>query len=158
MGHLSALFLILILNGCATFTKEQCQTFDWNERGYRSAIGGRTQVQAQAYYQNKCTEEHGVDYDRKQLEAGYKKGLEEFCSPENALKFGASGSNYQGTCPKEKEKAFVSNFRAGTNIYLQNRVEELETEKQQLQQQIDDLSSRISNLESELSSRPVSCF
>ncbi len=46
--------IILILSGCATYSKKQCETMDWHQKGFDTALEGKSQPEGLDYYQRVC--------------------------------------------------------------------------------------------------------
>lgn len=137
------------LSGCSTYSKKQCQTFNWQERGYSDAIKGESKGGGLAHYNRTCTKEHGVAPDITAYEQGFKKGLEYFCTPERASSFGDEGGKYRGTCQGKNEDKFLVRYSAGFNQYLKRKVSELKIENENLEEKVEYLQDKIDNLESQ---------
>src|SRR5690606_32054551 len=57
----------------------------------------------------------------------HREGVNVFCQQDNGYSFGASGKKYNQICPKELESAFLTEYRRGRKVYL----DELILQKQQ---------------------------
>jgi hypothetical protein len=146
--------LLLSLCGCSTYTESQCANFDWNQKGYATAMSGYSEEQGLKHFYQECGEKYAINPSRTQFSAGFKDGLKVFCTPERGLKFGMSGKDYVGTCTNSSnETAFLKNYSVGINSYLKNRVGELESrvknlegDNEHLKRDNDDLREEVSGL------------
>lgn len=152
--HMRPQYLLLllitptVLVSCTTFTKQQCESMDWQTQGYKAALAGVPVQESFNQYQKSCREvqvslaqAHGDAFAR-----GYDIGREKFCTAENASKFAGDGGVYRGTCP---DKAITPNFMAS---YQSGREKFLLGEIQSLRSQISDLQSKVSSQAGEISS------
>lgn len=140
----------LSITACSTFSKKECESMDWYQSGFTSARQGDTVGDGLAYYQRKCTDEHGIAVNGQRFQEGYDKGLQYFCTEGEARLFGQTGKQYRGTCPKDKESAFTKNYDSGRMDYLIQRVKNLEQEISNLESQISYKDSEISALRSQV--------
>lgn len=141
------------VTGCTTYSRSQCENFDWQNRGYNSALKGQSTPEGLAHYQKECAEVHEVVPNTVEFEKGYKKGNQIFCTGDYAEKFGLKGGEYRsGICGEESEKAFLKPYIKGINVYYKNRVSELEYQVADLESEVSDLESKVSSLESEVNS------
>ena len=143
---------IFLLQGCSTYSLKECESFDWNERGYLNALDGKSENFGIAHYHEACNKKYKIEVNIKEFKLGYQKGLQIFCMPEKALEFGNKGGTYLGTCPQEKEPNFLNKYTLGFNQFLKEKVEKLERENSYLESQISSLQSENSLLESKISS------
>jgi len=155
-------FVISILSlvslvACSTFSKKECLNMNWAQQGHQTAMNGETEGMGQTFYQKTCTQEWGVPVNETAFSAGYKDGIEQFCTPENAMDFAMRGGTYRKICPKAQEEKFLPQFKTGQLVYLSNRVQELESQVSSLKSELVWRDSRISDLESRLSSEQSIC-
>jgi hypothetical protein len=144
LGFAGAVLLMFILSGCTTFSRSDCETMDYAERGRNGALKGETLSETSYYYLRNCESEHHVPVDREKLKRGYTDGLKTFCTAAYTQRFAANGGVYNGTCPKSEEPKFIDAFRSGRISYLESEVDRLKKE-------VDRLSSDVSSLESDKS-------
>lgn len=147
-----ALTLAMFSLGCSTYSKTQCDDFNWQDIGYNSALRGELNNEMPIHYGRECTEEHQVRVNQDQFLAGYNKGLAVVCSAEGGRSLGKMGKAYKGICPKEEEEAFMKSYESGRVDFLANRVEELELKVRRLDSDNSDKEDKIRDLESELTS------
>lgn len=139
--------------GCTTYSRSQCENFDWQNRGYNSALKGQSTPEGLAHYQKECAEVHEVVPNTVEFEKGYKKGNQIFCTSEYGKKFGLKGGEYRsGICTGKSEQKFLKPYVVGINSYYKNRVSELEYQVADLESEVSDLESKVSSLESEVNS------
>lgn len=72
----------------------------------------------------------------KKMKARYTEGLNIFCTPSNAYRFGSSGGVYLEVCPKNVEEAWLTEYRKGRKIWLTAVIGEKEKEVQRLDGEI----------------------
>lgn len=126
----------LLLSACATMSPEQCMVADWYGLGEQDARAGRT-ADYLAERASACREA-GYSADNEAWRAGFKRGLEAFCTLDNGFRFGVEGSRYQRSCPAEWEPEFSDGYQLGASIYaLQQRVEQGDAELERVLDQID---------------------
>ena len=151
------LFSLVSLVACSTFSKKECLNMNWGQKGHQTAMNGETEQMGQTFYQKECTKEWGVPVNVTAFSAGYKDGIDLFCTPENAMDFAMRGGTYRQNCPKAQEEKFLPEFKTGQLVYLSNRVQELESQVNSLRSELAWRDSRISDLESRLSSAQSIC-
>jgi hypothetical protein len=94
---------------------------DWRTIGYEDGAAGHPASRIGVH--RKACGEHGVAPDFDAYQAGRGEGLLEFCTPANGYRIGASGGDYGGVCPVEREGEFVRAFSEGHEAYvLRSRV------------------------------------
>jgi len=138
---ISILFPIFLLS-CATYSKKECESFNWDQRGYRSALRGEVKEDRLSYYYVTCNDKYAVKPEDQSFNTGYEKGLKRFCTADYAKEFARRGGEYVGTCTPEQEKSFLKPYAKGVNQFYKTRVYALE-------RKVSDLESEVSSLESE---------
>ncbi|MGE0633165.1 MAG: DUF2799 domain-containing protein [Pseudobdellovibrionaceae bacterium] len=147
----SALTAIAFLSACSTFSKKECETMNWGQKGYESALKGEASArEALTYYDDKCKDEHGVEPQRDSFSIGYNDGLKVFCTPEYAKRFGSEGGVYKGHCPKDPQTNLEQHYSSGRLQFLEIRVKKLE-------QEVHDLQSSLSSARSDVSECEARC-
>ena len=135
--------MLVLLAGCSTYSKKECEVKDWYQEGYNSAREGNT-IDSINHFRKNCSQEHGVAINETLFNEGFEKGLTYLCTEQQGRLFGQQGRVYRGTCPKELESNFVKTYESGRMDFLVQKVNSLEDE-------ISDLRNRNVSLESELS-------
>lgn len=152
MMKISILFGLLMLTlGCSTYSKRQCQNFNWEMIGRDKAIRGDTLESSLAHYQKACGE-HKISVSEEQFQKGYQSGIQILCSSEGGQNLGRTGFTYKGTCPKNLEDSFLKGYTTGKVEYMSRRIDELERKVKDLESEVSSKDREISNLESEVSS------
>ena len=114
-----ALALVLCaLIGCNSIPKinrpkvsgDPCANADWFEVGRLDALQGISQ--SASLYVGRCPNQ----LDSELYNAGWNRGLIDFCRPERGYDAGRSGLEYTGICPVHVEAAFLRAFNAGKEI------------------------------------------
>lgn len=130
--RLLLLALLAILSGCASLSETECRTGDWEDIGFRDGNRGAGEDRASDHAE--ACAEYGVQVDRKAWKRGYRKGLDAYCTPENAVEVGLGGGNYGGVCPPESDREFSTHWRAARVVYEQRqRVSQLDSRRRELE-------------------------
>jgi len=112
---IAAAALTLVLQGCASMSRNECLNADWYAIGYESGIRG--QHEAQISEHRKACAEHGVTPDLARYLEGRDAGLQRFCEPRNGYRLGRAGTGYVGVCPQRLEGEFLQAYGAGREMY-----------------------------------------
>ena len=96
---------VLLLNSCATLTKQQCRTADWRTLGYRDALVGWPHSRLDRHV--KACNRANVEPDKEAWLKGHKQGARVYCRPANAYKTGTMGLRYHNICEPEQEPTFL---------------------------------------------------
>jgi hypothetical protein len=103
------------LSGCASMSADECLTMDWMAIGYEDGSRGYTADRLGSH--RKACAKHGVTPDFAAYQQGHAQGVEDFCQPGRAFRFGENGGNYSGLCPAELEPEFLQAYNAGHQLY-----------------------------------------
>jgi hypothetical protein len=127
-----ALACATLLGGCSSLSQTECQSANWKEIGYEDGSRGARPARADEHRES-CAK-HGIAVDRDAWERGYARGLETYCTPENALQLGLRGGDYAGVCPPALDLDFTSHWRAGRVVFDQRqRVARLDERRRELE-------------------------
>jgi hypothetical protein len=110
-----SVFTLLLLQGCASIGRDECQVADWYTVGLEDGARGAA-PDAIARYRKACAE-HGVTPDLNAYMSGRAEGLASFCTPGSGFNVGAQGGAYAGVCPPELESAFLEAYGSGRKLY-----------------------------------------
>lgn len=142
--------VLLLVSACTTFSKEQCASFDWYERGYETAMKGNPEYTGYGFYQKECGQVHGIQPVKEKFTTGFGKGVERFCTPENGMSYGLSGARYQGICPEKLEGPFLAKYQLGKIEFTGMKMQQMEGEMDRLrhdnyqkERKIEDLERRL---------------
>ncbi|MDO4450897.1 MAG: DUF2799 domain-containing protein [Moraxella sp.] len=107
------LFLpILILSGCATTTTlkaTECTHANWEHVGLNDGMHGAS---SQAILKHAKTCQGKSTPNHELWEAGRQKGLESYCTPNNAYNIGRLGRTLNGVCDDKDGKTLEELHRA----------------------------------------------
>lgn len=107
---------LLVLAGCASMDREQCQIADWRLVGYQDGVLGKSAATI-GEYRRDCAR-HAVVPELDAWRAGRDEGLQQYCTQDNGFRLGQAGRSYNGVCPAASETAFRSAYDDGRAIYL----------------------------------------
>lgn len=99
------------LSSCATMSEDQCLAGAWGERGYKDGLEGRAPSRL-ADHAQACAK-YGVGPDESVYFAARERGLAEYCTPYGGFDAGRTGKTYEGVCPYERERVFLSAYEDG---------------------------------------------
>ncbi|PID71577.1 MAG: hypothetical protein CSB34_06810 [Desulfobulbus propionicus] len=149
MRKLFICLLALVCGGCASLNREECVTGDWYGIGYRDGVQGRVKSQV-ARHQKACSE-YQIKLDLEEYMRGREQGLRGYCTPGNGYRQGVRGAGYNYVCPREYEADFLTAYKRGRELYLQEQeVKRLEQELKELQADEEDLDDKIKQTEATL--------
>lgn len=143
LQRISIIGLILIgLSGCASMSEEECLVMDWRTIGYEDGLQGKSGAVIGNY--RKACAKAGVTPDLDEYQAGREQGLQEFCRPQNGYNLGERGGRYNGVCPANTEREFLSAYDEGRTLYeLRADVRRLESSVVSTQNEIDQLGEEM---------------
>lgn len=101
----AVLLMALLVSGCATLNRSECEAGQWQEIGYHDGARGRGN-EFLGLHQRACAK-HGVDVAEPLYNNGYLAGLADFCQPQTAYRLGRNEEIYNYACPSEFERPFV---------------------------------------------------
>ena len=109
----------VVVSACGTRKTdwaEFCSSTIWKEHGYYDAKKGFS-YRLMGVYKERC----GNDFSSSEellYQAGYLKGIKEFCTYENGLTFGSKNEPNPKSCPFELAEAFDKGYRSGKALYI----------------------------------------
>ncbi len=109
------LFLATVTSGCATYTREECSSGNWEKIGQQDGSDGRSPDRFDLHV--KACGLDRSDASRATYMAGRDKGLAAYCTDARGYREGALGQKYLGVCPAALEPQFVTGFNLGQRIY-----------------------------------------
>lgn len=112
----SMIFLLLLIQGCASLNKDECMVADWRLIGYQDGVAGKSSA-AVGEYRRDCAK-HAIVPDLDAYQAGRSEGLLEFCKVDNGYRLGASGRGLASVCPSHLEADFRAAYNQGRELYL----------------------------------------
>ncbi len=154
-SFLIAAFSFVLLSGCASLSKDECITGDWQGIGYRDGLQGKAEAFI-AEHQSACSE-YKITVDLALYQQGRERGLNTYCKADNGYRLGRSGAEYGYVCPKQGEQAFLQAYHAGREIYLQEKeVKEIEQQISRQLREVTQLKDKIDLTEKKLVSDGLS--
>jgi uncharacterized small protein (DUF1192 family) len=108
--------LVLLLQGCATLDRDQCQVADWRLIGYQDGVQGKP-ASTIGTYREDCAE-YAIVPDLDAWQAGRAQGLQEYCKPATSFRLGRAGHAYPAVCPEPADPAFRTAYDDGRAIFM----------------------------------------
>jgi len=139
---LVVLFASMMLGGCATLNRSECQNADWNMIGLEDGLKGLPTANIGKH--RKACAKYDVTPDLDEYRSGYDEGIRQFCIPERGFELGQSGGQYSGACPPDLEASFLENFNHGRK--LRGLINGIEVDKASLRKSKDDLKEKEDQL------------
>ncbi len=102
------------LSGCATLSRDECQSGDWHKIGMQDGSDGRTEDRFKTHAKA-CELDRSVVSKAAYLEAR-QKGLELYCTQVRGYREGSLGQKYLGVCPAHTASQFLTGFEFGRSI------------------------------------------
>jgi hypothetical protein len=131
-----ALAATLFLSGCASMSKSECMSANWEDVGIRDGAAGRPEEYLIEH--SKACAEVQVTPDRNAWLKGREHGLERFCVPYRAYQVGESGGGFDtGMCAGFDQERLQNAFERGRDV---NR---MQSELSSLDSQIQDIRARL---------------
>jgi hypothetical protein len=133
---IGALAAMAALCACSSMSANECMATDWRTVGYEDGVVGYSGDRIGKY--RKACSEHGVTPSLEQYQAGREQGLREFCKPVNGFRAGARGHGYNGVCPAELDRAFMSAYESGRQLHtLRSRVSSTASDLDSMRDELD---------------------
>ena len=119
------LMLLALSAGCATLNENECRSVDWRELGRQDGAKGY-ESQRLGEHMGACGK-FGIAPDADAYRAGREEGLRQYCTPENALHLGLSGSGYHQVCAGEVGEMFALTYNRGAALRtIQSDIQDLQ--------------------------------
>lgn len=141
LNAVAVFLMVVLLAGCASLNREQCQRGDWQGIGMADGLAGEPADRRDQHV--RACSEFGIRIDNQQYLAGYSQGLNEYCHIDNAFESGLQGRRYQHVCPPNIDAQFERGNRAAYEVY-------------RIRKDLDSLESQIDSLELRLHRRDLS--
>ncbi len=147
--YLSIVFLVALLSGCATMSKDECKQADWYLKGVEDATQGYALDRAVEH--GKACARVKITPVMKEYSEGHAKGARLYCVPEKGYSEGRKGSAYNGICPVELENKFLRAYKDGQELYhIQRNMDRMASQISNNNSQIDNHYSEIAQLKYEI--------
>lgn len=136
-SRLVCFVLLLGLGSCASISKEECLTGDWNGIGYKDGMQGKPITRVQDYIQE-CGKS-GAVVNRPEYEKGRNEGLKIYCTKANGYTLGKAGRTMSNECPPALLMGFMKGYSAGKAVYdLERKLNDVASEMASLEKKLDD--------------------
>lgn len=113
---ITILMAMQLLAGCAShLSKEQCQTTNWQQVGYRD--GERGDFRSMLVKEEKDCARFSMTVDNQAYGKGWEEGVRAFCQPMRATQLGVQGKTFNPVCPEDLTPAFERAWRRGLREY-----------------------------------------
>lgn len=145
MQAVLAVLMVVMLTGCASLSREQCQRGDWYGIGLADGQAGEP-AQRMDRHVRACSE-YGIRVDAQRYRDGYENGLAAYCTIDNAFESGLQGRRYQRVCPSAVDALFERCNGTAYEVYRLRR------ELADLEDRIDEVDLRLYSREPTDSSR-----
>lgn len=96
-----------------TVSGDPCKSADWFEVGRIDGLNG-VSLEYSTYAGRCKAKGHAVDLEL--YNAGWQRGLIDYCTPERAYDAGRASESYDGICPKNLEAKFLKRYKVGIEI------------------------------------------
>ena len=98
-----AVFLAVgfLLNGCASLSKDECITADWQIIGYEDGLKGSGAGRI-GEHREACAK-HGITPNKSAYDLGYDEGIRSYCSLSLGIRAGQNGNSILAVCPQDTD-------------------------------------------------------
>lgn len=142
---MTVVLVLLIIPGCASFSKADCLHGDWYEIGLQDGKAGLGSERFN-YYEDICAK-YDVRPDFAKYSDGRTTGLSFFCTPSVGYSEGREGREYRGVCSESSEELFLEGHSLGFRVHSAEEVlDSVDRELRPLIARIALLESRIDDL------------
>lgn len=140
LGHFKSGWIVIIttvnltlLSGCATLSKQQCLTGNWQSIGFEDGAAGRSSDFFDNH--NQACSNLGVVANYSLWEQGRQQGLKQYCSETNAYQTGRNGSRMASVCPTPITAKLQQINAEGRHYYSLNKQLQIEQRRLDLYRQ-----------------------
>ncbi len=166
--YLPTLAVLLLLPSCGPLIENYCNSKDWHQSGYDSGFSGASST---AFESDRSTcASVGITADREGWMRGHRRGVQEYCTIDNAYEIGKRGDRISTVCTPDQRNRMSAAHRDGLKHYeFTKRIRDLQSQRRdeerrlaatpktnedgsvnpeyrRLQRRIDDLRDRIADL------------
>lgn len=112
---LTTLALLATLCGCASISKNECLSANWQDIGIRDGANG--QPEEYLIQHSTACAKVGVTPDRERWLAGREQGLERFCTPQRAYQIGEYGGGFDAAiCRNYDQERLLDAYNKGRDV------------------------------------------
>ena len=143
-GYLATIMMagcVSLLSGCATLSKQECLSGNWQAIGFTDGAAGRPADYLSSH--NKACSKVGVATDYAAWEQGRQEGLKKYCTETHAYQIGRRGEQMTPVCPAQVTPNLERINADGRSYYSLSKQLTIEQERlNSYQQQYDKLLKR----------------
>lgn len=110
------IILLGTLSACASLSKSECNTANWQQIGYEDGSQGKKSTRLQAH--RKACAKHNVTPNSEDYDQGYQKGIKVYCTYDKGLLAGKRGRNTNAVCPADTD--YQTGYQEGLNLFCSN--------------------------------------
>ena len=131
MRILCLLLALCALSACASLSEDQCRSGSWDEIGFADGAQGRG-ADFVATHAKACAP-HGIEPDLAAWNAGRERGLQVYCTPDNAYEVGRRGRRIADVCSPAQVQAMWPAWRHGRRYWtIANEIQALQNDRRAL--------------------------
>lgn len=135
-----SLCIFLVISGCASLDKEECQTVNWNELGRSDGTKGYSATRLGDHA--KACREYGIEPDAASYQLGREDGLRVYCTTDNAFQAGKSNISFNNVCPSSIAGRLQASYRDGQIIHeIDAEIAAIQAYQSQEKQKLDSTKS-----------------
>ena len=105
------ILLPLVLNGCASLSKQQCQQGNWEIIGHNDGATGKAYQYLNQH--SKACSEFGISPDVAAYQRGRMQGLKNYCIESKGFDIGKNINDFNDVCPIESRSQFIKGYQRG---------------------------------------------
>ncbi|WP_249409203.1 DUF2799 domain-containing protein [Acinetobacter sp. SFB] len=109
---------IVMLNGCAIMSKNECLSANWGLIGQNDGYNGNGSFMQK---RTQACMKHNAILDTGAYTTGYKKGLKNFCNPQTIFDYALQGRGTYQSCPMEMQNSLRPYYNVAHNFYNANK-------------------------------------
>ncbi len=137
-----------LLSGCASLSKEECQSADWFVIGLEDGSAGKS-LETIGQHRKACAK-IAVTPDFSEYERGHTRGLARYCTAENGFMVGRDGGQLTSVCANLPGD-FLQGFHAGKSRHeAQQQLATVSALLTQQEQRLGEIDGDIRQLEAAL--------
>ncbi len=139
--------IAIILSGCESLDKSECEAGQWYDIGYNDAINGKGAWRIRNH--TKACASYKITPDSEQYNAGHRQGTIAFCTPQRAFNRGKYNEGQHGNCPVSQFPHMGPAYNEGYQIYrekaaLEQQIKEIEHDMTYI---VDDIEALVAENE-----------
>ena len=133
----TAFAALAALSGCASLSKSECLSADWQDIGIRDGANG--QPEEYLLQHSTACAKVGVAPDRERWLAGRAQGLDRFCTPERAYQIGENGNGFDaGICRNYDQERLFDAYQKGRDVnHLAGQIDSIDSEIRDVRARLD---------------------